>query len=109
MSSSSGRFIPTFSVGLWLLVSSAGIWAQAPAAAPEDATAAGPVELLKAGNAAYLAQNWAEAAKQFDLFLESYASEPTAAEAVAQVKPCSASPASGCATTLPQGNWSATA
>ncbi len=87
MSSSSGRFIPTFSVGLWLLVGSAGIWAQAPAAAPEDAPAAGPVELLKAGNAAYLAQNWAEAAKQFDLFLESYASEPTAAEAVAQVKP----------------------
>ena len=68
--------------------------AQAPppaAATPANPAPAGglitPVELIQAGNAAYTAQNWAEAAAKFDAFLQSYGSDPAVAETVAQVKP----------------------
>jgi TolA-binding protein len=43
--------------------------------------------LIQAGNAAYQAQNWPEAAAKFEAFLQNYGSDPTAAEAVGQVKP----------------------
>ena len=87
MNYSFGRFISCFAVCLWLMGGEVCSQGQAPAAAPAAEASAGPVDILKAGNAAYLSQNWAEAAKQFDQFLEAYGTEPTAAEAVAQVKP----------------------
>ncbi len=61
--------------------------APAPSAAPNTAEVATPLELIEAGNAAYQARNWQEAAEKFEAFLQNYGSAPEAAEAVAQVKP----------------------
>ncbi len=59
----------------------------APAATPVTGEIGTPLELIEAGNAAYQARNWQEAATKFDLFLQHYGSDPAVAEAVAQVKP----------------------
>lgn len=47
----------------------------------------GPADLLKAGDAAFVGQDWKTAADYFDTFLRHYGKEPEAAEAVAKVKP----------------------
>lgn len=48
---------------------------------------AAPTEMLKAGNAAYLAQQWAEAADVFQRFLDTYAADVALAEPVKKVQP----------------------
>lgn len=46
-----------------------------------------PKEMLEAGEAAYLAGNWEEAARLFQAFLDTYAADATLTEMVKKVKP----------------------
>ncbi len=57
------------------------------AQAPNTAEIGTPLELIEAGNAAFQAQNWQEAAAKYDAFLQNYGTDPAVAEAVAEVKP----------------------
>jgi TolA-binding protein len=73
-------------VCVWL--GAVGVNAQAPAGGVPNTEQVGtPIELIQAGNAAYQAQNWQEAVVKFEAFLSNYGTDPTAAEAVMQVKP----------------------
>jgi TolA-binding protein len=54
---------------------------------PDLGQVASPRELIQTGNAAYQAQQWAEAVKAFESFLQTYGSDPDVAETVDQVKP----------------------
>lgn len=58
-----------------------------PGQAPNTEQVGTPLELIQAGNAAYQAQNWQEAADKFDAFLQNYGTDPAVAEAAAEVKP----------------------
>lgn len=43
--------------------------------------------MLQSGNAAYVSQNWEEAARHFQSFLDTYSADPALAEMVKKVKP----------------------
>lgn len=48
---------------------------------------ASPMEMLKAGHAAYLSQHWDEAAEVFQRFIDTYAADAALAEPVKKVQP----------------------
>ena len=64
------------------LLMAGATWAQ-----DEEPAMLGPADLLKAGDTAFIAQDWKTAADHFDTFLRHYGKEAEAAEAVAKVKP----------------------
>jgi TolA-binding protein len=75
---------------LGILAFAAPAAGQAPAAGsatPGAGMVGTPQELIQAGNGAYQAQSWKEAAAAFESFLQSYGSDPAVADAAAQVKP----------------------
>lgn len=61
-----------------LLLAARGVFSQ-------DAIA--PLALLQAGNSAYLSQNWPEAARLFQEFLDTYGADPALADPVRKVHP----------------------
>ncbi|MDH4475070.1 MAG: tetratricopeptide repeat protein [Verrucomicrobiaceae bacterium] len=54
---------------------------------PDTQQVGTPVELIQAGNAAYQAQNWEEAAKLLQSFLDTYGADAAFADMVKKVKP----------------------
>ncbi len=77
-------------VGLALVCAGLDSLAQAPvpgSGQPNLTEVASAVDLIKAGNAAYQAQQWAEAAVAFESFLQTYGADAEMAETVGEVKP----------------------
>jgi outer membrane protein assembly factor BamD (BamD/ComL family) len=54
---------------------------------PDTQQVGTPVELIQSGNAAYQAQNWEEAAKLLQSFLDTYGADAAFADMVKKVKP----------------------
>lgn len=64
-----------------------GVAAAAPAETQEhDRSSLGPEEILQAGNAAYLVQDWTEAVSHFQAFLEAFGAAPAAAEVLDRIR-----------------------
>lgn len=78
-------FLPPRAVFLLsLLLWSAGTAALSQSVQPAVGT---PAEMIQSAQAAYSAQNWEEAARLFQSFLDTYEADPALAEAVKKVKP----------------------
>lgn len=69
-------------LSLLFLIAGQGVYSQ-----DVETPAGTPTEMLQAGNAAYLAQNWEEASKLFQSFLDTYEADATFADTVKKVKP----------------------
>ena len=73
-------------VCVWLVA--VEVRAQVPGSGvPSTEQVGTPVELIQSGNAAYQAQNWEEAAKLLQSFLDTYGADAAFADMVKKVKP----------------------